>query len=221
MLNVKPSEKRGGGGRHPPPWREFDVFFKAGCGSVNGHGWCLSCFLWQIIHGTIREWHLSGSKLFVFVSMWHSFSALKFIWYQFVFFIVGITWSTVYIPQMSGPPQSWMQTDSLFWAQDFSVTDLYRLALSIQSQQLQLSHLGQRHHSGLEKWKNTQDKYVLVSIKLKENHLHLYSFNKSIAIFMQKHPHTGRKSMKPYTRDFETLYYCCSYSSLLTITQET
>lgn len=178
MLNVKPSEKRGegGGGRDappPPPGESLMVFFKAGCGSVNGHGWCLSCFLWQIIHGTIREWHLSGSKLFVFVSMWHSFSALKFIWYQSVFFIVGITWPAVDIPQMSGPPQSRTQTDALFWAQDFSIADLYRLALSVQSQQLQFLHLDHiifaaTSLSVLEKWKNKRDKYIPLSIKLKK-----------------------------------------------------
>lgn len=94
---------------------------------------------------------------------------------------------------MSGPPQSWTQTDALFWAQDFSVTDLYRLALSIQSQQLQLLHLDDiiwaaASLSGLKKWKNTEGKYIPLSIKLKENHLHLFSFHKSTAIFMQKHP---------------------------------
>lgn len=96
---------------------------------------------------------------------------------------------------MLGPPQGWTQTDALFWTQDFSVTDLYRLALSIQSQQLQLLHLDDiiwaaASLSGLEKLKkkkNTQDKYILVSIELEENHLHLFSFHKSTAIFMQKH----------------------------------
>lgn len=111
MLNVKPSEKQGRGGSgglrraSPTPGESLMSFFKAGCGSVNGHGWCLSCFLWQIIHGTIREWHLSGSKLFVFVSMWHSFSALKFIWYQFVVFLVGTARSTVCVAQNVRPPR--------------------------------------------------------------------------------------------------------------------
>lgn len=76
VLNVRLSATRGG--RAPARvWRRVLRCWSWVC---NGHGCCLSCFLWQIIHGTIREWHLNGSKLFVFVSLWLSFSTLKIIW---------------------------------------------------------------------------------------------------------------------------------------------
>lgn len=100
-----------------------------------------------------------------------------------------------YISQMSGPPLSWTQTDALFWAQDFSVADLYWIALSIQSQQLQLLHLGDifaaTSLSGLEKWKNKRDKYIPLSIKLKE----LYFPFIRVQLFLCRNiPHTGRKA---------------------------
>lgn len=75
VLNVKtnnkrPSEKRGW--RAPAESESFYFLFgffrflKAGCGSVHGHGLMFVLFFpvrkKKIVHGTIREWHLSGSK---------------------------------------------------------------------------------------------------------------------------------------------------------------